>query len=229
MAQSRTAEETKEHYAAQMGEELGAIFHYLWNECVWLNVKWRQYIALFGTSEQRVSLLNRAAGVFFVAIQDALWDDTLLHIARLTDPPQTMGKDNLTLRRLATLVDQGIAQTITKQTDRVLEKAAFARDWRSRRIAHRDLRLALEETAKPLAPASRQAVQDALDAIAVLLNRVDAHYTGGETAFEFASHPGDADSLLVAVRDGLDAKDRRLERLRSGKPLPEDLGPREPV
>lgn len=79
----------------------------------------------------------------------------LLHIARLTDPPKSAGKSNLTVQRLTSAIDHpdtkfAVAELITKaQLD-----SEFCRDWRNRRLAHRDLHLALTRTAEPLQPAS---------------------------------------------------------------------------
>jgi hypothetical protein len=42
----------REHQKA-MGLVLGTEFHGLYNECAWLYLKWRNYRALFGTSQDR--------------------------------------------------------------------------------------------------------------------------------------------------------------------------------
>ncbi|WP_407690639.1 AbiU2 domain-containing protein [Rhodocyclus tenuis] len=70
-----------------MGGEIGKVYSALWQEVAWINKKWNQYVELFGTSPERIELLNRAAPSFFRTFQDSLLDDVLLHLARLTDPP----------------------------------------------------------------------------------------------------------------------------------------------
>ena len=84
MAENRTAEEVKQNHIEHMGEELGSIFHALWNEVAWLHQKWDQYNILFGTKPSRINLMNETAPLFFRIVQDSLWEDTLLNIARLT-------------------------------------------------------------------------------------------------------------------------------------------------
>ena len=80
-----------------MGEPVGSIYSQLWQELAWLYRTWAEFVALFGTKESRVTLLNEAAPAFTRIVQDALWEGVILHIARLTDPPKSMGKTNLSV------------------------------------------------------------------------------------------------------------------------------------
>jgi hypothetical protein len=149
-----------------------------------------------------------------------------LYLCRLTDPVDTGGKANLTLQRLAPLVDP----TIRGSTEVFLATAtactAFARDWRNRRIAHADLGLALQRPVSPLADASRKDVGDALKAIADLLNHLESHYRqGAMVVYDDYTNPNGAVALLYVIRDGLEAEAARRRRFKEGKPLPEDLGP----
>jgi hypothetical protein len=96
----------------------------------------------------------------------------------------------------------------------VTEKTKFARDWRNRHIGHRELALALEESANPLAPASRKAVSDAIGAVATLLNIVESHYCRSEVAYEHSKPFGNAEALLHALRAAQHAiaeRDRKCE------------------
>ncbi|MGZ8401653.1 MAG: AbiU2 domain-containing protein [Methyloceanibacter sp.] len=108
---SYTAQESRERYIAKMGEALGTQFAALWQEVAHLHMSWSEYVELFGTKPSRIDLLNSAAPRFFRILQDALWDETLLHIARLTDSPESgKGKSNLTIRNLPELVDEPAAK-----------------------------------------------------------------------------------------------------------------------
>jgi hypothetical protein len=226
MARNLTADEVREEHLASMGQHLGPVYHALWNEVTWLHAKWHEYEELYGAKPARLDLLNRAAGLFFRIVQDALWEDTLLHLARLTDPPWSSGKENLTILRLSALVDDG---ALREQLDALLTEAQlkteFARDWRNRRIAHRDLAKALGEGAKPLASASRNHVDDALRALAAVLNRVNSFYLKSELVFDVITPMTGSVALLYVLRDGLAAEERRLARFRAGRPDPDDLGP----
>jgi hypothetical protein len=171
-----------------------------------LHWKWDEYRILFGTPE-RVETLRAAAGLFFGIVQQALWENVLLHIARLVDRPQTGRKSNLTLQRLPRLVDAAIKAQTEQLLDRCLEKTKFAVDWRHPYLAHLDLdlALALEKGAQPLAPASRTSVQEAIDAIAELLNSVDRHYRNVTVRYAPLTATGNAESLLYVLEEGLKA------------------------
>jgi hypothetical protein len=212
-----TPDEVKQRYVDAMGPELGTTFHQLFNECAWLYYKWHDYVSLFGTSESRVELLNKAAAPWFRSIEDSLWNDALLHVCRLTDRPKVAGRQTLTIQRLPLLVDAPFRPEVEKLGDVALEKCKFARDWRNRRIGHRDLRLALDESAEPLAPASRQHMSEALQGIADVLNLVEGHYCNvAPTPYDFASGLG-AELLLYVIRDGVEAREDRHRRLASGE------------
>lgn len=224
---SLTAEEAKAQNILAMGIELGSVYDALWQQIAWLHRKWSEYVVLFGTKESRVVLLNQVAPSFTRVIQDALWEDVILHIARLTDPPKTAGKANLSVQTLAELVgDQQTKRIVTQRISAALEASEFCRDWRNRHIAHRDLRLALERTAEPLKPASRLKVREALKALSEVLNTVSSHYLNSTTHFEFDATSGGAMSLLHILDIGMNAEKLRRERHANGLYGPNEYRPR---
>ena len=225
MAKEVPVDTIEEKYVRAMGPELGRLFAQFFNECAWLHVKWGEFVVLFGTNPERIDLLNNAAGGFFRIVQDALWENVLLHIARLTDRPNTTGKANLTLKRLPQLVSQELKLDVEKRLSEVEQKAKFARDWRNRHIAHSDLALSLrEKNLIPLASASRKHVRDVLEAIVTLLNTVESHYRGAEVFYELTRPLKGAERLLYVLRDGLNAEEQRQKRFDEGKAWPEDFG-----
>src|SRR5207249_4795011 len=104
MGEYKSAEQVLEQHIRDIGAELGALYNALTNEVAWVHAKWSQYQQLYARSPERIAFLNEVAGPFFGVIQDALLEDVVLHLARLTDPPKSMGKDNLTLQRLPALI-----------------------------------------------------------------------------------------------------------------------------
>lgn len=157
-----TAEEAKNNYIEKMGDALGTQFHALWQEVAWLHIKCTEYLELFGSKSTRVDLLNRAAPAFFSMIQGVLWEDIVLHVARLTDSPTSLGNTNLTIRNLPELVDPTMTEALRGLVDKGLLETQFCRDWRNRRIAHRDLELATNKSPRPLAAATRKQLNEAL-------------------------------------------------------------------
>jgi hypothetical protein len=218
----RTAEQAREQHKIAMGSELGDLYSALWQQLVLLHIKWGEYVALFGTNPERLELLNQAGPSFFRTVQDCLWRDVLIHLARITDPPRSAGKDNLTITRLPPLMEHG---DLENQIRRAVESTAFARDWRNRHIAHHDLLLSLDLPTEPLATASRNHVDSALAAIGEVLNFLSLYYLQSTTIFEFAAKPaaGGATSMLHYLRAGIEGECARRERVKNGTHDAKDL------
>ncbi len=197
---SQSASEAKKQNIEKMGERLGSFYSALWQEVVQVHQRWREYVELFGDTPGRITLLNEAAPLFFRTVQDALWEATLLHIARLTDPPQSMGradKSNLSIRTIPDLIDdEKVKQDAVALLSDAMKSSEFCRDWRNRLLAYRDLDLVLDQPVTPLTPASRAMVKDALKAITALMNHVQARYLDSETAYDIGASPRGAISLL---------------------------------
>lgn len=212
MATYQSAGEILAGHIAMMGEDLGARYHALWQEIALLHAKWREYVELYGTKPARIDLLNRSAPRFFRLVQDTLWEETLLSIARLTDPAESIKQRNLTIRALPSLVrDTMLQKQIEEKVDKALKAARFCRDARNRRLAHRDLGLALNPTITPLQPTNRALVIDSLKALSCVLNCLSRHYYNSETLFDYHDSSGGALSLIYVLDDGLKrAEERRL-------------------
>ncbi len=214
---NRTADEARTDAILAMGQELGDLYSALWQEVAWLHTKWEEYVVLFGTKESRVELLNRAAPRFARIVQDTLLEDVLLHVARLTDPPKSAGKENLTIQRLAPLVNDRVTkEEVTELVEAAQRATEFCRDWRNRHLAHRDLLLALNRGAQPLKEASRLGVRTALRTIVATLDAISAHYLDSTSMFEVGAAPGGAINLLHVIDDGLKSAEERQSRLTSG-------------
>jgi hypothetical protein len=202
-----TADEAKQDYLAKMGEALGTQFAEFWNEIADLHMKWQEFVELFGTKDSRVDLMNEAAPRFFRVVQDVLLEDTLLHIARLMDRSRKgYDKEVLTLRNLPKLVDPSIRAHVEAVLKEAETKINFCRDRRDRHIAHRNLALATNPSARPLDQASIKLVNEALDSIVVVLNVVSAHYRDSESFFRMGSRDGSAVSLLYVLDSGVRAE-----------------------
>nr|WP_249168330.1 hypothetical protein [Bradyrhizobium elkanii] len=207
-----------------MGEPLGTQFTALWNELAVLYLYWGEYIELFGAKPSRIGLMNQAAPAFFHMLQEELWESRLLHIARITDASATAGKTNLTIRNLPDLIPDAAAKaTVAALVDAAIKATEFCRDWRNRRIGHKDLKLAIGEPAKPLADASRKQVKDALKAIADVMNAVEGHYFDSETGYDLTARHSGALALLYVLNDGVKTQDERQKRIKAGEYRKEDL------
>jgi hypothetical protein len=206
MGETVGAEEVRNEAIAAMGSSLGDIYHSLSDEVSWLHLKWNDFCELFAGRET-VELLNNVAPAYFGELQRQTWEDVFLHLCRLTDPPLSAGKENLTIRRLPNLVsDQPLSVELQTLVNDAVQKTTFARDWRNRRLAHKEL-----NRSQPLAPASRDHVDDALAAIRTVMNRLEWSYLNTTVSYEdVIADLGGVASLIQVLRRGVDA--RRAER-----------------
>lgn len=228
MSRQLSAEEVNQHHVQAMGEELGSLYHALWNDLAWLHSKWKEYVDLFGTKPSRIELINKAAGHFFRVVQDSLWETSILHIARLTDPPKSAGKENLTIQKLPDLIrDEKTKENVLQLVKTAVEHATFCRDWRNRNIAHKDFNLAMKSGAEPLMPASRANIRRVLDSLSDVLNGVSTYYMESTTCFEVITTGNGAESLIYVLDDGLRADEERLKRIKGRNYVPEDYLPRD--
>jgi len=129
-------------------------------------------------------------------LRDELFSTNVLHIARLTDPPKTAGKENLTLCRPQEQAYWLVGPLANQAT-------SFCRDWRNRRFAHYDLALATDTKVTPLEAVNKEKVDDALKSLADVLNAVEHHYFKGGTAFKAIAGHGGAVALLYVLGDGI--------------------------
>jgi len=222
----QSIEEVEQEHLQAFGATLGPLYHALHNEVSWLHAKWLEYRKLYAQSEKRIDLLNDTAAFLFRVVQDVLWEDVLLHIARLADPPKQGQFENLTLFRLPeSVTDRGLADELRSLVANARDRSQFARQWRNKRLAHRDLSLATDVKAAPLPGVSRQHVEEALTTFRRILNRLRVWYLNEEVAYEhFLTHE-DADALVHHVAVAARLEERQRERFRQGNPLPEDLEP----
>lgn len=212
MTNQQTSDEMKAECVAAMGEELGTTYHALWQEVAQLHLRWIEFKELYGTDQDRVDLLNKTAPPFFRLVQDALWEQTLLHIARLTDPPNSAGKANLTIKRLPTLIDNDKLRQEVEQKIIGAETACFfCRGWRNKTLAHTDFEVATQNGVQ-LAPASPAKIKEALDSLTNVLNVISKHFYDSQSCFGTSPDARGGVALLSVLEAGLTALDERRQR-----------------
>jgi hypothetical protein len=227
MAGCRSAPEIEQQHLQAFGPELGPVYHALYNEVLWLHMKWLEYRKLYGGSSERVKLLNSTSPFFFYVVEEVIREDVLLHIARLTDPAE-QGKErqqNLTLLRLTEKVaDRELAEQIRGLVKTAKMLARFARTWRNKRLAHVDLDYSLNSRAFKLPLASVRRIEGALEGFRHVMNRLESAYLHSTTAYDHASAgAGDAEALVCWLAEARQIEDGRQQRAREGKSRPEDF------
>jgi len=164
--------------------------------------------------------MNATAPTFFVYFSDIVWHETMLRLCSVTDPPKSVGKDNLTLRRLsAAIPDPALSARVATEVEAAVRATDFARDWRNRGLAHLSLDLVLNPQAKPLAKADHTAVREALEALALPMNSISVHFQ--QTHFDFGGDVrpfGGAKGLIYFLSSGLGADQARKDAGASWSP-----------
>ena len=185
---------------ADMPPDLAVQFLPLFQEVFWLGAKWTEYRTLYGSGKETVDLLNRTAGYLFLIVQDTLWDDLLLHISRLTGPVRTLGKDNLTIRRLPELIDnEELSRDVAQRIDSCVTQASYASDHRNKRLAHHDLAMAVSDGASELTGVSRLKIGQTVEALQDIIHVVYAHYTNTHFIFDTNLQSHNSDALIHAL------------------------------
>lgn len=222
MAREQSPDDVRAEHMRTMGADLGELYYGLWSEVSWLHLKWARFLALFAEKKERIDLMNSTAPAFFAELQRLLAEDVLVHISRLTDPPETrlgrVKKPNLTLQRLPGLLpDDAVRATVARKLAELDGKCCLARDWRNRWIAHRDLDLAMKTTdCRPLDRATRETIEEALAGIRDVMNTVLGHFKRARTLYEYTMvAPGDVEQLVYFLEEGLRARRRELDELKA--------------
>ncbi len=206
-----TDDDLRDEHIEKMGADLGNLCHELWTEYFWLKHKWMEFKELYQKGDDRLNILNTVASNFFYIVQKLLYEDAMLTLCRLTDPPKTSGQDNLTVMRLsASIPDPALKADIQAQAERLRNVCKFARDCRNRRLAHTALPARLGGRAESLPNVTGAEIDDALKSLRDLLWSIDEQY--GLTPSMSISDPWGAQSLLTYLESAVRADEAEQER-----------------
>jgi hypothetical protein len=193
----------------------------LWQEVQNIHFTWRLHRQLFGTSPDRIQLLNRFGGIVFGCLQRLLQHHVPLSIFRLLDPAtQRGGRDeNLCLERLATVVMGNCPSLGAQLNDRLTRIRGYMEpfgDLRNKVIAHNDLRTtpARYDGTSNVSGPSREITESVLGEVREFMNGVQRHYGEGESYYYDATihDPGDGETLIRHLTDLATRIDSRQQR-----------------
>lgn len=195
--------------ATPLPPHIEPILKALTNEVVQILYKWKLFKQLFG-DESTVATLNRYAGPSFKIIEDTLWDDVVLSICRLADPPKMRGRSNLVFTSLIEALeadgDRATAGQIALDLQVFQARIPDLITWRHKRVAHNDLATTMARTAGAsiLTPIVAKTIREALEEAERMLNQV---YGRHGIDFRFDGIAG-GDPLVFAI-ERLAKYDRR--------------------
>lgn len=179
--------------------ELSSQFRPLFKDIFWLGMKWHEYATLFG-EKSNFELLHRTASYLFQIIDDTMWDDMILHLSRLVGPGKTMGKENLTIRRIPELIQDSVLRgEIQALVDSCQLHCAFVTDHRNKRLAHYDLEVATQNLEAGLSGVSRVEMRRALESLQSIMQTIFAHYANVHFDFDPSLRTDNAEALIRAL------------------------------
>jgi AbiU2 len=175
------------------------------DSCVLLRSQWAHFMTLFEGSDLKRELLYTTAPTFFSDLNRLFIEHLVVHICRLTDEAQTMGRKNLTVKFLIEHSDWSSApdtlaklKPISNSIHRFRKRVLPARKWF---IAHLDLSAVRLD--QPLGAASndewKQFWLDLQDFVQLMFR----HHVDPNSLFHLNGIGGmsDADRLLTALRN----------------------------
>ena len=160
----------------------------LHSEVVWLHGRWILYKQLFGTSPERIDILNAAAPTFFNIQQTIMLNDVQLSISKFGDPARTGTRTNLTL--------SVHIESFKVSCDKIRHR-------RNKWIAHFDLNSMLQKQVVPLPGPSREEIERALEQLRAAMNSIATYYGLSQTLYEHFSMAADGEFLVSTLRKGI--------------------------
>ena len=190
-----------------MPEPLKSHWEALDEETIWLHGRWKIYRQLFGTSPERVELLNESAGAFFYIIQLVLIDNVQLTLSKLADRPTIAGRQNLTLESLlndiSQLGDAILSKELAGKLVNYRQSCEKVIHRRNKQLAHYDLATLMAAKSTPIPGPSRQEIEDALLTLRAFMNALQRNFTDAETAYSEFILTTDGDLMLSILKQGL--------------------------
>ena len=152
-----------------------------------------------------LKILEKSAGWFFGGLQGILRQYIILLVCRLTDPPETSGKPNLTIPRMNELLRENdcFSPEIETLTDGIMSYREHLAPARNKIIAHKDRETCFsscalgkhtEEEMKKFFEVDLPMYFDAVGG-AIGVGRQDLH--------DLPPGPGDVDDLIEILKKGL--------------------------
>jgi hypothetical protein len=188
-----------------MPDSIAEVYDPLWQVVQNIHFEWMVYRQLFGTSAERIDLLNRFGGAVFGTFQKLLERHVSLAIFRLLDPlTQSRGRDeNLCLERLADVValaDHALGSALAARREAIRTLMDPHKDLRNKVLAHNDLATtpALYDGTSNITVPSRELIEQVLAGVRDFMDAVQTYYGGGTTAYwsvQFPA-PGDGEFLI---------------------------------
>ena len=121
-------------------EELQKEFELLREQAIRLRTMYNTFNHLFDSGCETKDILFKSASLFFTDINDMMQEYIILLVCRLTDPPETSGKPNLTIPRMNKLLYENncFSPEIKTLSDGILAYRKLLNPVRNKIVSHND-------------------------------------------------------------------------------------------
>lgn len=193
-------------YEKVMGPELGAAFNHLNNEVIWLNMNWHNYLELFDSGEETISLLNYSAPQFFFLLKKGILENIIISIGRIFDnefsnPVSKNKKSNLSLVFLInSLYDDDKKIKLLKKLN--FTKTTYyektIKTYRNEWFAHKDLEFSLRQKTNNIYPVKME-LQRIVDEVSEIMNIIYQSYFDSQLLYNY-KHSKNAQALVHILK-----------------------------
>jgi len=177
-------------------EVLGLLFH------------WRIFIQMYGASEENIDVLKGVADEFFGTVQQLLWDHVLLTIGKLTDPAETLTKqENLSVEKAINLLsshETGFEiKDLKAKLETLREKCRLIKKIRHKRLAHFGKEYMIDRLSQtPLPGVNRTTVEESLTLIIEIMNAVEKGFGTAKLIYSLPERPVGEDLIWYLKESG---------------------------
>ena len=164
MTRKFESNEIRQQYIDKLGAKFGTMLADIHEEWALALDRYQELMDLFGTSKERVALLNALGSAFFGDLQEVLSNDLILRLTRLTDT----GSRSVSVHHLPKLLRKkpDLQEQVAEHVSQAKEHVKSARNRRNHRIAHRD-------RTQPVRPVNYKDLKAGLDSVYAALNAVE--------------------------------------------------------
>ena len=143
-----------------------------------------------------------------------------MSIGRITDPRESMKKDNLSLDRLiqsvAAHADDEFRAGLNERMKNVRKQCEPIMQWRNRNVGHNDLATALQYHPNPLPNINAGDIDDAIRVIAELMNEIQMRFENNYTHLGAPLVQGDGMDLIHTLNEAIEYRLARRKSLTQG-------------
>lgn len=194
-------------YDGRLPESIRQVFMLLCQDVLQIQIKWRYYLELYSSADN-TALLSELAQRFFQVIEESLRHDLTMAICRLSDPPQSMGKDNLSLQALSQSC--GKIDNVAHLVKDFIDACEPIRKYRNKSVGHNDLATVIKPHDNPLPGIGRGQIDAVLRPATKTLDVIFQHFTQEHLFFGPIPDPLGAEDLIYWLKVAKECKEKRL-------------------